>query len=145
MSGGVDSSVAAALLVEAGYECIGVTMQLWSDELPKGETESGCCSLSAVEDARRVATKLDIPYYVLKFSHDFTQDVIDQFVEEYMRGRTPNPCIVCNETVKFGKLLSKAHELGAYYVATGHYARVGFDEQYNRYVVRRGVDQTRSE
>lgn len=145
MSGGVDSSVAAALLVEAGYECIGVTMQLWSDELPKGETESGCCSLSAVEDARRVATKLDIPYYVLNFSHDFTQDVIDQFVEEYMRGRTPNPCIVCNETVKFGKLLSKAHELGAYYVATGHYARVGFDEQYNRYVVRRGVDQTKDQ
>src|SRR5690625_1104390 len=103
MSGGVDSSVAAALLVEAGYECIGITMQLWSEDLPKGlNNESGCCSLSAVEDARRVANKLGIPYYVLNFSHSFAEDVIDQFTAEYLRGLTPNPCIVCNEQVKFG-------------------------------------------
>lgn len=145
MSGGVDSSVAAALLVEAGYECIGVTMQLWSENLPKGKTESGCCSLSAVEDARRVATKLDIPYYVLNFAHDFSQGVIQQFMEEYMRGRTPNPCIVCNELVKFGTLLQKAHELDAHYVATGHYARVGFDKQWGRYVVKRGIDPTKDQ
>lgn len=140
MSGGVDSSVAAALLVEAGYECIGVTMQLWSDDLPKGETESGCCSLSAVEDARRVANRLDIPYYVLNFSHSFAETVIDRFTADYLAGRTPNPCIVCNEQVKFGTLLQKAHELDAAYVATGHYARVGYDASYDRYVVRRGVD-----
>lgn len=146
MSGGVDSSVAAALLVEAGYECIGITMQLWSDDLPKGtNNESGCCSLSAVEDARRVANKLGIPYYVLNFSHAFAEEVIDQFTADYLRGLTPNPCIVCNEQVKFGTLLRKAHELDARYVATGHYARVGYDEKYERYVVRRGVDPTKDQ
>lgn len=140
MSGGVDSSVAAALLVRQGYECIGVTMQLWSDDLPKGEQESGCCSISAVEDARRVASRLGIPYYVLNFSHTFAEDVIDAFTAEYLRGRTPNPCIVCNEKVKFGTLVEKALEWDAQYVATGHYARVEFDERRGRYVVRRGVD-----
>lgn len=146
MSGGVDSSVAAALLVEAGYECIGITMQLWSDDLPKGKNnESGCCSLSAVEDARRVANKLGIPYYVLNFSHAFAEEVIAQFTADYMRGRTPNPCIVCNERVKFGTLLRKAQELDARYVATGHYARVGYDERYGRYVVRRGVDRKKDQ
>lgn len=145
MSGGVDSSVAAALLVKAGYECIGVTMQLWSDDLPKGKNESGCCSLSAVEDARRVATKLGIPYYVVNFAHDFSEGVIRQFIDEYMRGRTPNPCIVCNELVKFGILLKKAQELDAHYVATGHYARVGFDDEWGRYVVRRGIDPAKDQ
>lgn len=145
MSGGVDSSVAAALLVRAGYECIGVTMQLWSEHLPKGKTESGCCSLSAVEDARRVANKLGIPYYVLNFAHDFESSVIRRFVDEYLRGRTPNPCIVCNELVKFGTLLEKAKELDAAYVATGHYARVGYDARYGRYVVRRGVDAAKDQ
>src|SRR5690606_27813016 len=123
MSGGVDSSVAAALLVEQGYECIGVTMQLWPEDLPLAH-ESGCCSLSAVEDARRVANKLGIPYYVLNFAHSFAEEVIERFAEEYLRGRTPNPCIVCNEKVKFGTFLQKALELGCDYVATGHYARV---------------------
>lgn len=145
MSGGVDSSVAAALLVQAGYECIGVTMQLWSENLPKGRTESGCCSLSAVEDARRVATKLGIPYYVLNFAHDFSDGVIKRFMEDYLRGRTPNPCIVCNELVKFGTLLEKAKELDAAFVATGHYARVGFDADRDRYVVRRGIDPAKDQ
>lgn len=139
MSGGVDSSVAAALLVREGYECIGVTMQLWPEDLPTA-TESGCCSISAVEDARRVASKLGIPYYVVNFAESFAEDVIDRFADEYLRGRTPNPCIVCNEKVKFGSFLDKALELECDYVATGHYARVGFDAARGRYVVRKGVD-----
>lgn len=144
MSGGVDSSVAAALLQREGYECIGVTMQLWPEDLPTA-TESGCCSISAVEDARRVANKLGIPYYVLNFAHSFTEDVIDAFAEEYLRGRTPNPCIVCNEKVKFGTLLQKAIELECDYVSTGHYARVGYDEARGRYVVRKGVDPAKDQ
>lgn len=144
MSGGVDSSVAAALLVKEGYECIGVTMQLWPEDLPV-EHESGCCSLSAVEDARRVANKLGIPYYVLNFAHSFAEDVIERFAEEYLRGRTPNPCIVCNEKVKFGTFLQKALELDCDYVATGHYAIVEYDEDRGRYLLKRGKDPTKDQ
>lgn len=139
MSGGVDSSVAAALLLEEGYECIGVTMQLWPDDLPT-ESESGCCSISAVEDARRVAHTLDIPYYVLNFAHSFAEQVIEDFAAEYMRGRTPNPCIVCNEKVKFGTFLQKALELDCDYVATGHYAVVEYSQDRGRYILRKGKD-----
>jgi len=139
MSGGVDSSVAAALLLAEGYECIGVTMQLWPEDLPR-EHESGCCSISAVEDARRVANKLGIPYYVLNFAHSFVEDVIDRFADEYLRGRTPNPCIICNEKVKFGTFLQKALELECDYVATGHYAIVEWDETSGRYLLKRGKD-----
>lgn len=144
MSGGVDSSVAAALLVKEGYECIGVTMQLWPDDLPTSD-ESGCCSLSAVEDARRVANKLGMPYYVLNFAHSFAEDVIEQFAAEYLKGRTPNPCIVCNEKVKFGTFLQKAIELECDYVATGHYCRSGFDEERGRYVIRMGKDPSKDQ
>ena len=114
MSGGVDSSVAAALLVQQGYECIGVTMQLWSDSLPKGKNESGCCSLSAAEDARRWR-RARHSVHVVNFSHDFSEGVIRQFVDDYLQA-TPNPCIVCNEVVKFG-ILSTRRELDATYVA----------------------------
>jgi len=120
MSGGVDSSVAAALLKEKGYDVIGVTMQLWPDN---GRSD-GCCSLSAVEDARRVAAQLKIPYYVLNFRDIFKKHVINNFISEYNRGRTPNPCVVCNERIKFDALLKKAKALGARYLATGHYARI---------------------
>lgn len=144
MSGGVDSSVAAALLVREGYECIGVTMQLWPENLPV-EHESGCCSISAVEDARRVANKLGIPYYVLNFAHSFAEQVIERFAEEYLQGRTPNPCIVCNEKVKFGTFLQKALELECDYVATGHYATVEFDRERGRYVIRRGRDRRKDQ
>ena len=123
MSGGVDSSVAAYLLKKQGYDVIGVTMQIWQDT-DGTKTEGGCCSLSAVEDARRVAAVLDIPYYVMNFRDVFKRDVIDYFTEEYLQGRTPNPCIVCNRKVKWEALLQRSLEIGADYIATGHYARV---------------------
>ncbi|MCI8453222.1 MAG: tRNA 2-thiouridine(34) synthase MnmA [Lachnospiraceae bacterium] len=125
MSGGVDSSVAACLLKEQGYEVIGVTMQIWQEE-PKDLSgqASGCCGLSAVEDARRVAWTLGIPYYVMNFRREFKEAVMDYFTEEYLRGRTPNPCIACNRYVKWEALLSRAIGIGADYIATGHYARI---------------------
>jgi len=124
MSGGVDSSLAVVLLKEQGYDVIGATMQLWPSFLPDPADDGGCCSLSAVEDARRVASKIGIPFYVVNFQDIFQKEVIDHFVDEYAAGRTPNPCIVCNTYVKFGALLHKARQLGADYLATGHYARV---------------------
>lgn len=125
MSGGVDSSVAAWLLKEQGYEVIGATMQIWPEQ-PEQELEEkgGCCGLSAVEDARRVAAMLDIPFYVLNFRAQFQENVIDYFVSEYLAGHTPNPCIACNRYVKWESLLRRSMEMGADYIATGHYARV---------------------
>ena len=146
MSGGVDSSVAAYLLKEQGYDVIGVTMQIWQEEERTIEEENGgCCGLSAVDDARRVANDLDIPYYVMNFKKEFKENVIDYFVNEYLQGRTPNPCIACNRYVKWESLLKRSLEIGADYIATGHYARV---EQLpnGRYSVRRSAtlakDQT---
>lgn len=125
MSGGVDSSVAAYLLKEQGYDVIGVTMQIWQDEEAALQAENGgCCGLSAVDDARQVAQKLDIPYYVMNFKKEFQENVIDYFVEEYLKGRTPNPCIACNRYVKWESLLKRSLEIGADYIATGHYAKV---------------------
>ena len=121
MSGGVDSSVAAYLLKEQGYDVTGATMQIWQDEdIFTKEKEDGCCGVSAVEDARRVAECLDIPYYVMNFKADFKKAVIDYFVSEYQKGRTPNPCIACNRYVKWESLLRRAMETGADYIATGH-------------------------
>lgn len=125
MSGGVDSSVAAYLLKEQGYDVIGVTMQIWQDEdVFTQAREGGCCGLSAVDDARRVADRLEIPYYVMNFKADFQKAVIDYFVDEYEKGRTPNPCIACNRYVKWESLLQRSLEIGADYIATGHYARI---------------------
>ena len=146
MSGGVDSSVAAYLLREQGYEVIGVTMQIWQDEDSALQAENGgCCGLSAVEDARRVAERLEIPYYVMNFKREFRAHVMDYFIAEYLSGRTPNPCIACNRYVKWESLLKRSLEIGADYIATGHYARV---EQLSngRYAIRNSVtaakDQT---
>ena len=119
MSGGVDSSVAAALLVEAGYDVVGVSMRLWA-----GASDSGCCSLDDFLDARLVAEQLAIPFYVMDFSQAFGRAVVDDFVAEYRRGRTPNPCARCNQYVKFAGFWERARELGASRIATGHYARV---------------------
>ncbi|HAE44711.1 MAG TPA: tRNA 2-thiouridine(34) synthase MnmA [Lachnospiraceae bacterium] len=125
MSGGVDSSVCAYLLKEQGYNVIGVTMQIWQDEDACSlEQNGGCCGTSAVSDARRVATELKIPYYVMNFRDVFREKVIDYFIREYRSGRTPNPCIACNRYVKWESLLEKSMAIGADYIATGHYATV---------------------
>lgn len=125
MSGGVDSSVAAYLLKEQGYDVIGVTMQIWQDEETDIQAEKGgCCGLSAVDDARRVAQQIGIPYYVMNFKAPFKEKVIDYFISEYEAGRTPNPCIACNRYVKWESLLKRSLEIGADYIATGHYARI---------------------
>ena len=121
MSGGVDSSVAAALLKDAGYNVIGVTMRLWTYSDSCGKHE-GCCAESAVEDARRVCGKLGIDFYVMNFKDMFRDKVVDYFVSEYKRGRTPNPCIACNKHLKFDAMLKKARAMGIDYIATGHYA-----------------------
>ncbi len=147
MSGGVDSSVAAAVLKEQGYEVIGVTMQIWPDtKEEKKQTEGGCCSLSAVDDARRVADRLGISYYVLNFKDIFQEKVIDYFTNEYLKGRTPNPCIACNRFVKFEALLTKAVSMGMDYIATGHYARIDYDKSLDRFLLKKSVtaekDQT---
>lgn len=143
MSGGVDSSVAAGLLKEQGYDVIGVTMQIW----PKADAPKvgGCCSLSAVEDARRVAAKLGIPHYVMNFREPFARLVIDNFVEEYRRGHTPNPCVRCNQLVKFDLLLERARGLGAEHIATGHYARVCYDDGRRRWLLKRGIDRSKDQ
>lgn len=136
MSGGVDSSVAAYLLKELGYHVIGVTMQIWQDEDETRQQESGgCCGLSAVDDARRVANKLGIPYHVMNFKADFKEKVIDYFIDEYLHGRTPNPCIACNRYVKWESLLERSMMIGADYIATGHYARIDKLEN-GRYAIK---------
>lgn len=139
MSGGVDSSLTAALLVEQGYEAIGVTMRLSEESRDFCENDRGCCSLSSVDDARRVAEVVGIPHYVMNFKDMFKEKVIDYFLADYAKGWTPNPCIACNRYVKFEGLLQKALELGAEYVATGHYARIGQDAS-GRYVLKKGID-----
>lgn len=147
MSGGVDSSVAAALLVEQGYDVTGVTLNVWPKNTPVEvlERPDACCSLSAVEDARRVAARLDIPHYVLNVREVFQRTVIDHFVAEYRRGRTPNPCVRCNEHIKFAAVLQRLHGLDVDYVATGHYVRLHRDAATGRYVLLRAVDRQKDQ
>lgn len=145
MSGGVDSSVAAFILKEQGYEVIGITMQVWPENKEFEEREGGCCSLSAVNDARKVADALGIYYYVMNFRDIFEKKVIDNFTDEYLHGRTPNPCIECNKHIKFEELLRRAELMGADYVATGHYAKVKKDEKTGRYLLLRSNDQKKDQ
>lgn len=142
MSGGVDSSVAALLLKNQGYKVIGVTMQIW----PQSDDKSrACCSLEAVNDARRVAWKLDIPHYVMNFRDEFEQKVIQEFCDEYLKGRTPNPCISCNRAIKFESLLQKARALEADYIATGHYVRTKYDQSSGKWQLKTGLDPTKDQ
>jgi len=140
MSGGVDSSTAAALLQEKGYEVIGLTMHLW-DPTADGKGNFGrCCAPEDIQDARRVCDQIGIPHYVINLRPAFEKEVVDYFVAEYLQGLTPNPCIRCNDRIKFHYLLRKAEELGAQSLATGHYARIQWDPQFSKYRLRRGVD-----
>jgi len=145
MSGGVDSSVAAAMLKEQGCDVIGITMQLWPKSECGGHGEKSCCSLEGIRDARYVAQKLGIPFYVVDFHKEFKQSVIDYFVGQYTKGFTPNPCIACNEMIKFGALMDKAEKLGADLVATGHYAISYYDEKIKRYVLKEGADKSKDQ
>ena len=140
MSGGVDSSVAAALLKEQGYDVIGVSLKLWDyDEDERKLSGKTCCSIEDISDAKDVCDTLDIPFYAFNHKPEFRKSVIDKFVDEYRKGRTPNPCILCNQHIKFEVLLKEAEKMGAQYLATGHYARVSKDEN-GRYHLLKGKD-----
>ena len=139
MSGGVDSSAAAAVLIEQGYDVIGITLKLWPQDCVS-RAEDKCCGPQAVMDARSVSSKLKIPYYLVDESEDFQSQVIQYFADEYKAGRTPNPCVMCNEKLKFGTLIDRARQLGADLIATGHYARVHPNEDGSRMLLKRGLD-----
>ena len=145
MSGGVDSSVAAYLTKERGYDCIGVTMKLFQNEDTGMLRAHTCCSLEDVEDARSVAFALGMPYYVFNFSERFREDVLERFADCYEHGRTPNPCIDCNRYLKFEKLFLRARELACDFVVTGHYARITRDLKSGRYLLRKAADQTKDQ
>ncbi len=145
MSGGVDSSVAAFLMKEAGYQCIGATMKLFQNEDISIAEDSGCCSAEDVEDARNVATSLGMPYYVFNFSERFREEVMDKFVCAYEMGITPNPCIECNRKLKFEYLHNRAKELGYDYVVTGHYAIIEFNSDTGRYELKKGCDPSKDQ
>src|ERR1700757_5532182 len=149
MSGGVDSSTVAAMLKDEGYELVGLTLQLWNQRRLAGHhgmpehVQGRCCSIDDVYDARRVAEKLGIPYYVVNEEERFERDVVRPFVSEYLAGRTPIPCSLCNNHLKFDQLLITARQIGAEYIATGHYARNHFDEVRGRWILSRPPDHTK--
>jgi len=144
MSGGVDSSVAAALLKKDGYNLIGITMKTWGyDDFP--EKDSGCCSLETIYSARNVAQNLGFSHYTLDFTEKFNEIVIENFISEYLKGNTPNPCVLCNKSIKWGALLEKAESLGADYLATGHYAKIGVNENNKRYFVSTAEDKKKDQ
>jgi len=146
MSGGVDSSVAASKLIDQGYEVIGATLMLWQGGKEDiGESGKTCCSSDDVEDARSVASKLGIPFYVLDMKDRFADKVISYFIDAYFQGATPNPCIACNRNLKFGAMLDKALALGADFIATGHYARVDFDAGRGRYLLKKALDPSKDQ
>ena len=144
MSGGIDSSMAALLLKKAGYDLVGITMKTWDYESSKVTSkETGCCSLDSINDARIVAVKLGFPHYVLDIREEFTDKIINNFVEEYLAGRTPNPCVLCNTHIKWDVLLKRADMIGCDYIATGHYANIRFEN--GRYVLSRGRDANKDQ
>jgi tRNA-specific 2-thiouridylase len=142
MSGGVDSSVAAALMLDQGYDCIGITLKLYAGE-SRGDSQKasrGCCSLADVNDAKAVAFGLGMPHYVLNFIEEFDAQVIRRFIETYERGATPNPCIDCNRYIKFNSLLLRARQLDFDYLVTGHYARIEHDKTSGRFLLKKSLD-----
>ncbi|MCD7953303.1 MAG: tRNA 2-thiouridine(34) synthase MnmA [Synergistaceae bacterium] len=145
MSGGVDSSVAAFLTKEAGFDCAGATMKLFSNEDIGVEGESRCCSLDDVEDARSVANRLGIPFFVFNFSDNFRREVIERFIAAYKSGATPNPCIDCNRFLKFDKFFSRAKELDIGHIVTGHYAAVYYDAASRRWGLKKGADESKDQ
>jgi len=147
MSGGVDSSVAAAILKKQGYDVVGVTMKTWGFMEVGGapKHESGCCSLDAIFDAKSVANSLGFPHYTVDFTKQFEQAVIDNFVDEYLHGRTPNPCVICNRKIKWEEMLKKADSLDAKFVATGHYSRIEFSEVTGRYCIKASEDDKKDQ
>ncbi len=147
MSGGVDSSVAAALLVEQGYDVVGITIKTYNYHEVGGNAfnESGCCSLEGINDARLVASHLGFPHYVIDFTEKFQKEVIDNFKWEYLAGRTPNPCVICNRKIKWEELIKKALSLGANRIATGHFAKVRYDEARKRFIISRGKDNSKDQ
>lgn len=145
MSGGVDSSVAAYIMKERGYECIGATMKLFGNEDIGGSREHSCCSLDDVEDARKVAYSLGMPYYVYNFAEEFEDKVISNFINSYENGITPNPCIECNRHLKFKHLYKKAEELGLDYIVTGHYSDIVYNESTGRYLLKKAADPAKDQ
>ena len=139
MSGGIDSSIAALLLHEQGYEVVGITMKTWDYASSGGSSkETGCCSLDSINDARVLAVNLGFPHFILDIRNEFGDYVIDNFVDEYLAGRTPNPCVLCNTHIKWAALLKRADMLDCEFIATGHYARIRLEN--NRYVISKGLD-----
>ncbi|HNQ13794.1 MAG TPA: tRNA 2-thiouridine(34) synthase MnmA, partial [Bacteroidia bacterium] len=139
MSGGIDSSVTALLLAQKGYQVIGITMKTWDyASVAAGKKETGCCNLDSIHDARSIAVEQGFPHYILDIRSEFNDSVIDNFVGEYMAGRTPNPCVMCNTHIKWDALLRRADMLGCKYIATGHYAQLRYENQ--RYVLSKGKD-----
>ena len=148
MSGGVDSSVAAALLKEQGYDVVGITMKTWDYATSGGGRsgkEVGCCSLESMNDARAVALKFDFPHFIVDIREEFGDWVIDRFTSEYLAGRTPNPCVLCNTHIKWAALLRRADDLGCDAIATGHYARLRYDEAAGRHVLQKGLDANKDQ
>ena len=144
MSGGVDSSATAALLIEQGYDVIGITLKLWPQDCVN-RAEDKCCGPQAVTDARAVCHQLDVPYYLVDESADFQKHVIQYFADEYKAGRTPNPCVMCNQNLKFGRLIDRADQLGAGFIATGHFARVEKSADGSRWLLKRGKDSRKDQ
>lgn len=147
MSGGVDSSVAAVMLKEQGYEVVGITMKTWDYQGSGGRTgkEVGCCTLESMNDARAVGIKYDFPHFIVDIRQEFGDWVIERFTEEYMAGRTPNPCVLCNTHIKWESLMRRADDLGCEYIATGHYARLRHDEASGRHVLMKGLDHNKDQ
>ena len=145
MSGGVDSSVAAALLKQRGREVVGISLQLWNYSADSTERFGTCCSLDDLGDARRVADRVGIPFYILNMEKEFEEEVVDYFVSEYLKARTPIPCTLCNQRLKFDHLISRAEGFGYQRVATGHYALVVNDEATGRFTIKRGRDRSRDQ